>query len=81
MLYNFQLPSFMEDVHVAEIFLGETPPIIHKISQPLMDERGIWLDADISYEGLMHMTITTKMNLMRLKKQDNQSGGNLNIMV
>lgn len=65
----------MEDVHVAEIFLGDTPPIIHQISQPLLDERGIWIDADITYEGLMHMTITTKMNLMRLKKQDNQPGG------
>lgn len=76
-LYIMQLPSFMEDVHVAEIFLGDTPPIIHRISQPLLDERGVWIDADITYEGLMHMTISTKMNLMRLKKQDNQVGGKL----
>lgn len=74
-LTAIRLPSFMEDVHVAEIFLGETPPIIHRISQPLMDERGIWIDADVTYEGLMHMTITTKMNLLRLKKQEQRDSG------
>lgn len=68
--YKFQLPSFMEDVNVAEIFLGETPPLIHRVSQPILDERGTWIDADITYEGLMHATITTKLNLLRLKKQD-----------
>lgn len=59
----------MEDVNVAEIFLGETPPLIHRVSQPILDERGTWIDADITYEGLMHATITTKLNLLRLKKQ------------
>lgn len=69
-LSAIKLPGFMEDVNVAEIFLGETPPLIHRVSQPILDERGTWIDADITYEGLMHATITTKLNLLRLKKQD-----------
>lgn len=65
----------MEDVHVADINLGETPPLIHRISQPLLDERGVWLDADITYEGMINATISTKLNLMRLKKQEQTNNG------
>lgn len=64
----------MEDVNIAQIYLGDKPPLIHKVSQPLMDERGTWIDADVTYEGLMHMTITTKLNLLRLKRQQQNSG-------
>lgn len=59
----------MEEVIIAQVNLGDTPPLVHRVSQPVLDERGTWIDADVTYEGLMHMTITTKLNLMRLKKQ------------
>lgn len=59
----------MEEVQIAQVNLGETPPLIHRVSQPLLDERGTWVDADVTYEGLVHMTITTKLNLLRLKRQ------------
>lgn len=65
----YQLPSFMEEVIIAQVNLGDTPPLVHRVSQPLIDERGTWIDADVTYEGLMHMTITTKLNLLRLKRQ------------
>lgn len=71
-LSAIRLPSFMEDIIIDELDLGDTPPLIHRISQPLLDERGTWIDADISYEGLMHMTITTKLNLLRLKRQHHE---------
>lgn len=62
----------MEEVCIQEINLrSDTPPIIHKIYTPHVDERGIWIDADLTYEGLVHATISTKLNLMRLKKQEN----------
>lgn len=63
----------MEDVSITQIYLGETPPIIHRVSQPVLDERGTWIDADLTYEGLMHMTITTKLNLLRLKRQTSRT--------
>ncbi|XP_055840643.1 uncharacterized protein LOC129908277 isoform X3 [Episyrphus balteatus] len=68
-LSSIKLPGFMEDVSITQIFLGDTPPLIHRVSQPVIDERGTWIDADLTYEGLMHMTITTKLNLLRLKRQ------------
>lgn len=61
----------MEEVQIAQVNLGDTPPLIHRVSQPLLDERGTWVDADVTYEGLVHMTITTKLNLLRLKRQQN----------
>lgn len=64
----------MEEVCIQEINLrSDTPPIIHKIYMPYVDERGTWIDADLTYEGLVHATISTKLNLMRLKKQENAS--------
>lgn len=65
----------MEEVMITEVNLGDTPPLVHRVSQPLIDERGTWIDADVTYEGLMHMTITTKLNLLRLKRQHGGSGG------
>lgn len=60
---------------IAQVNLGDTPPLVHRVSQPLIDERGTWIDADVTYEGLMHMTITTKLNLLRLKRQHGSGGG------
>ncbi|XP_065362224.1 uncharacterized protein LOC135955791 isoform X1 [Calliphora vicina] len=67
-LNSIKLPSFMEDVVIKNIDLGNTPPLIHRVSQPMLDERGIWLDMDLTYEGHCHITVTTKMNLLRLKR-------------
>lgn len=58
----------MEDVIIKNIDLGDKPPLIHRVSQPMLDERGIWLDMDVTYEGLCHITVTTKLNLLRLKR-------------
>lgn len=67
----------MEEVQIAQVNLGETPPLIHRVSQPLLDERGTWVDADVTYEGLVHMTITTKLNLLRLKRQQHHGMDNV----
>ncbi|XP_011180596.2 uncharacterized protein Tex2_1 isoform X1 [Zeugodacus cucurbitae] len=64
-----KLPSFIEDVVITKINLGDTPPLIHRVSQPMLDERGTWVDADVTYEGLLQLTVTTKLNLMRIKQQ------------
>lgn len=73
-LSAIKLPNFMEEVNIAEINLGNTPPLVHKIYPPSLDERGIWIDADVTYEGLISATISTKLNLMRLKKQEAGNG-------
>lgn len=68
-LSAIKLPGFMEEIRIAHVDLGNRPPLIHRIATPRLDERGTWVDADVTYEGLMHMTITTKLNLLRLRRQ------------
>lgn len=67
-LNAIKLPPFMENVSITNVNLGQSAPTFENIIPPMCDERGLWLEADISYEGLMNMTISTKLNLMRLKK-------------
>lgn len=58
----------MESLHVSELVIGQGAPIIHSSTKPALDERGVWFDLDISYEGCLTMTIETKLNLMKLKR-------------
>ncbi|XP_060655694.1 uncharacterized protein LOC132790948 isoform X1 [Drosophila nasuta] len=72
-LNSIKLPSFMEEVVITNIYLGESPMLFHRMSQPMLDERGVWLDADVTYEGLAHITVTTKLNLLRVRSKPKSS--------
>uniref|UniRef100_A0A1A9ZTR2 SMP-LTD domain-containing protein n=1 Tax=Glossina pallidipes TaxID=7398 RepID=A0A1A9ZTR2_GLOPL len=64
-----KLPSFIESVSVETVDVGKTPPLIHRFSQPVIDESGVWVDADITYEGRFHLTIITKIDMKRIKRE------------
>ncbi|KAH8301239.1 hypothetical protein KR018_009218, partial [Drosophila ironensis] len=68
-LNAIKLPSFMEEVVITNIYLGNAPVLCHRVSQPMLDERGVWVDADITYEGLSYITLTTKLNLLRVRSK------------
>lgn len=70
-LSNIKLPYFMESLSVSEVAIGQGAPIIHSSTKPILDDRGLWFDLEISYEGCLTMTIETKLNLMKLKKSTN----------
>ncbi|TDG53065.1 hypothetical protein AWZ03_000608 [Drosophila navojoa] len=72
-LNSIKLPSFMEEVIITNIYLGESPMLFHRISQPMLDERGVWLDADMTYEGFANITVTTKLNLLRVRSKPKAS--------
>ncbi|XP_011496764.1 PREDICTED: testis-expressed sequence 2 protein [Ceratosolen solmsi marchali] len=67
-LSNIKLPYFMESLLVSELVIGQGAPIINNTTKPFVDERGLWFDLDIVYEGSLTMTIETKLNLMKLKR-------------
>lgn len=49
-------------------------PIISNVSEkPGVDERGIWIEMDFEYHGTVQMTLQTKLNLMKLKKGDDET--------
>ena len=62
------MPYFIEELQCTDIHMGYEIPAIRHAGRPYMDERGWWVDMDITYSGGFAMTIETKMNLMKLKK-------------
>ncbi|XP_058797231.1 testis-expressed protein 2 [Phymastichus coffea] len=73
-LSNIKLPYFMESLLVSELVVGQGAPVIHSATKPIIDNRGLWFDLDITYEGSLTMTIETKLNLMKLKRAGSMSG-------
>lgn len=69
-LATLKLPAFMSPLLVTELKLGSACPIVEHIWGPAWDERGIWLDADLRYEGGAYITILTQINLMKLKEKN-----------
>ncbi|XP_044758998.1 testis-expressed protein 2 isoform X2 [Coccinella septempunctata] len=67
-LAAIKLPYFIEELSITELNLGKTVPLFKKISKPTMDDRGLWVDMNMIYEGLVVLTLTTKLNLMKLKQ-------------
>jgi len=67
-LSNIKLPYFMESLLVTEVVIGHDAPMIHKVSKPALDERGLWFDLNIIYKGSVTMTVETKLNLMKLTR-------------
>jgi hypothetical protein len=47
-------------------------PTIRKVSKPWVDHRGIWFELDIVYSGTFQASVDTKLNLMKLKKEEAQ---------
>ena len=68
-----QVPYFIEELQVTDIHMGYEIPAIRNAGKPYIDERGFWVDLDVTYSGGFTMTIETKMNLMKLKKPSHQS--------
>jgi hypothetical protein len=68
LLLSFQLPYFIEDLIVTELDLGHNVPLAHRASRPKLDERGLWVDLDVTYEGTVCLTLETKLNLMKVKQ-------------
>lgn len=67
-LAAIKLPYFIEELSITELNLGKTVPLFKKIGKPAMDDRGIWVDMNMTYDGLVVLTLTTNLNLMKLKQ-------------
>ncbi|KAF8771919.1 testis-expressed protein 2-like [Argiope bruennichi] len=66
-LSKIKLPVFLKELTVKDINLGTALPKIHRASEPSVDQRGLWIDIDLSYNGFFQMTLETKINLLRYK--------------
>lgn len=65
------LPYYIEELQITDIDLGKHLPVISDVSQkPAIDRRGIWVEMNFEYHGTVQMTLATKLNLMKLKKEN-----------
>lgn len=71
-LSRIKVPFFMEELTVTDIHLGSQLPYVRRTSEAAVDKRGIWVDMDVTYNGAFYMTLSTKLNLMRLKRSQTE---------
>lgn len=45
-------------------------PTIRQVSKPWIDHRGIWFELKLVYNGTFQASVDTKLNLMRLKREE-----------
>jgi hypothetical protein len=67
-LNTIKMPYFMEELKIIDLDLGFMIPIIKQTSEPWYDEKGLWCNLDIDYSGGIQILISTKLNLMKLNK-------------
>jgi hypothetical protein len=71
-LSKIKLPYFIEGLKVVDLDLGSVIPIIRQSSEPWCDKlKGLWVHLDIDYSGGLQITLSTKLNLMKLKSTPN----------
>ncbi|NWW72324.1 TEX2 protein, partial [Climacteris rufus] len=70
-LSKIKLPYFMDELTLTELDMGTSIPSVLSASNPTIDERGLWVDMEVTYSGSLQMTLETKMNLSKLGKESN----------
>uniref|UniRef100_A0A8R1TK17 SMP-LTD domain-containing protein n=1 Tax=Onchocerca volvulus TaxID=6282 RepID=A0A8R1TK17_ONCVO len=73
-LATLHLPYFIETLELSKLDLGTTPPEIVALHSPILDDWGLWIDFELKYRGKIHLTLETKVNLMRLKEGMGKNG-------
>ncbi|NWU09210.1 TEX2 protein, partial [Cephalopterus ornatus] len=68
-LSKIKLPYFMNELTLTELDMGTSIPLVLSASNPTVNERGLWVDMEVTYSGSLQMTLETKMNLSKLGKE------------
>lgn len=71
---KMKLPPFIRYLKVTDMRLGHALPTIQRTHNLLQNDRGIWVDLDVDYEGGIMLTIETMVNLEYYLKQLTDQG-------
>ncbi|NXD82254.1 TEX2 protein, partial [Halcyon senegalensis] len=69
-LSKIKLPYFMNELTLTELDMGTSIPSFLSASNPTVNDRGLWVDMEVTYSGSLQMTLETKMNLCKLGKEN-----------
>lgn len=67
-LNTIKLPYFIEGITLTDLDLGTATPVVLRIHPPTLDDKGLWVDMDVKYEGNIVLALQTNLNLMKLKQ-------------
>jgi len=69
-LSRIKLPFFINTIILKDVNLGTSmPKFLSVANNPVIDEKGIWIDFDLDYQGSQFsMKLETKIDLMKLKE-------------
>ncbi|MGH0130181.1 UNVERIFIED_CONTAM: hypothetical protein FKN15_048959 [Acipenser sinensis] len=73
-LSKIRLPYFMNELTLTELDMGTSLPQILSTSKPSINHRGLWMTLEVTYTGMLQMTLETKMNLCKLGKETMEDG-------
>ncbi|NXN55838.1 TEX2 protein, partial [Rynchops niger] len=68
-LSKIKLPYFMNELTLTELDMGTSIPSVLSASSPTVNDRGLWVDMEVTYSSSLQMTLETKMNLCKLGKE------------
>ncbi|XP_076207064.1 testis-expressed protein 2-like isoform X2 [Aptenodytes patagonicus] len=68
-LSKIKLPYFMNELTLTELDMGTSIPSVLSASNTTVNDRGLWVDVEVTYCGSLQMTLETKMNLCKLGKE------------
>lgn len=59
----------MSPLVVTELSLAGACPLVERVLPVACDARGVWLDAELRYDGGAYIALSTQINLMKLKEK------------
>ena len=62
-LAKMKKPSFIRDITISDLNLGQSLPVITKTFPPVVDERGTWVDLEVNYSGGLILTFEGHLNI------------------
>ena len=62
-LAKLKKPSFIRDIAISDLNLGDSLPVINKALPPVLDEHGTWVDLEVTYNGGLIFTFEGHLNI------------------
>lgn len=62
-LAKMKKPSFIRDITISDLNLGQSLPVITKTFPPIVDQRGTWVDLEVTYSGGLIFTLEGHLNI------------------
>lgn len=62
-LSKMKKPSFIRDITISDLNLGQSLPVITKAFPPVVDKRGTWVDLEVDYKGGLIFTFEGHLNI------------------